>query len=102
MAKAGRMGCPPVISQVATISFLYYVVKKISYAVTISSPMIGGDVKKHSTALFVAIILVVCLLIGAKTLFAATCTGADPCHACKNCKYCKHCAKLGGKCGVCK
>ncbi len=33
---------------------------------------------------------------------AATCTGADPCHACKNCKYCKHCAKEGGKCGVCK
>ena len=33
---------------------------------------------------------------------AATCTGADPCHACKNCKYCKHCAKDGGKCGVCK
>lgn len=35
-------------------------------------------------------------------IFAATCTGADPCHACKNCKYCKHCAKEGGKCGVCK
>jgi hypothetical protein len=33
---------------------------------------------------------------------AATCAGADPCHACKNCKYCKHCAKEGGKCGVCK
>jgi hypothetical protein len=33
---------------------------------------------------------------------AATCTGADPCHACKNCKYCKHCAKEGGTCGVCK
>ena len=35
-------------------------------------------------------------------LFAATCTGADPCNACKNCKYCKHCAKDGGTCGVCK
>jgi hypothetical protein len=35
-------------------------------------------------------------------LFAATCTGADPCHACKNCRYCRHCAKEGGKCGVCK
>jgi hypothetical protein len=35
-------------------------------------------------------------------IFAATCTGADPCHACKNCKYCKHCAQEGGKCGVCK
>jgi hypothetical protein len=35
-------------------------------------------------------------------IFAATCTGSDPCHACKNCKYCKHCAKEGGKCGVCK
>ncbi len=35
-------------------------------------------------------------------IFAATCTGADPCKACKNCKYCKHCAKEGGKCGVCK
>jgi hypothetical protein len=40
--------------------------------------------------------------IGSKALFAATCTGADPCHACKNCKYCKHCAKDRGKCGVCK
>jgi hypothetical protein len=35
-------------------------------------------------------------------MFAATCTGSDPCNACKNCKYCKHCAKEGGKCGVCK
>jgi hypothetical protein len=33
---------------------------------------------------------------------AATCTGANPCHACKNCKYCKHCAKEGGTRGVCK
>jgi hypothetical protein len=39
---------------------------------------------------------------GTKDLFAATCTGSDPCHACKNCKYCRHCAKEGGKCGVCK
>jgi hypothetical protein len=37
-----------------------------------------------------------------RTMFAATCTGADPCTACTNCKYCKHCAKDGGKCGVCK
>jgi len=46
--------------------------------------------------------LVVGTLLVARTAFAATCTGSDPCHACKNCKYCKHCAKLGGKCGVCK
>lgn len=49
-------------------------------------------------------ILLLSLLIGQISFdtFAATCTGADPCHACKNCKYCKHCAKEGGKCGVCK
>jgi hypothetical protein len=49
-------------------------------------------------------ILLAILLINQVPLdiFAATCTGADPCHACKNCKYCKHCAKEGGKCGVCK
>jgi hypothetical protein len=48
------------------------------------------------------LVVVMIGLIGARALFAATCTGADPCHACKNCKYCKHCAKLGGTCGVCK
>jgi len=47
--------------------------------------------------------LVIALALGgARSLFGATCTGADPCHACKNCKYCKHCAKDGGTCGVCK
>ena len=35
-------------------------------------------------------------------MYAATCTGSDPCNACKNCHYCRHCAKEGGKCGVCK
>jgi hypothetical protein len=53
----------------------------------------------------IRILVVLSLLnLGTMTpsLFAATCTGADPCHACKNCKYCKHCAKQGGTCGVCK
>jgi hypothetical protein len=36
------------------------------------------------------------------TVHAATCVGADPCHACKNCRYCSYCAKRGGTCGVCK
>ena len=49
-----------------------------------------------------SLILAFFALAGAKNLFAATCTGSDPCHACKNCKYCRHCAKQGGKCGVCK
>jgi len=57
---------------------------------------------KHYKVVVIAIVLAICIGVGARTLFAATCTGADPCHACKNCKYCKHCAKLGGKCGVCK
>lgn len=52
--------------------------------------------------ILVVIALAICGLVSARSLFAATCTGADPCHACKNCKYCKHCAKLGGKCGICK
>jgi hypothetical protein len=47
------------------------------------------------------VITIGCVLL-ASSLFSATCTGSDPCHACKNCKYCKHCAKEGGKCGVCK
>jgi len=58
--------------------------------------------KKHISFAIVLVFLLVGILLGARTLFAATCTGSDPCHACKNCKYCKHCAKLGGKCGVCK
>ena len=62
----------------------------------------GGVMRNHHKIILAAVTLAICLLVGAKTLFAATCTGADPCHACKNCKYCKHCAKLGGKCGVCK
>jgi hypothetical protein len=33
---------------------------------------------------------------------AATCVGADPCHACHTCEYCKRCAGRGLKCGVCK
>ena len=58
--------------------------------------------RKRYIGFVIAAILLICLFVGAKALFAATCTGADPCHACKNCKYCKHCAKQGGKCGVCK
>lgn len=50
----------------------------------------------------VASVLWLSLVVTGSAFSAATCTGADPCHACKNCKYCKHCAKEGGKCGVCK
>jgi hypothetical protein len=59
---------------------------------------------KSRFLIILAQILLSILLIGQIPLdtSAATCTGADPCHACKNCKYCKHCAKEGGKCGVCK
>lgn len=53
-------------------------------------------------SLLVAFTIAVALFVGTGVLFAATCTGADPCRACKNCKYCKHCAKEGGTCGVCK
>ena len=58
--------------------------------------------KRKLAITVVTMIFALVLLLGAKSLFAATCTGADPCHACKNCKYCKHCAKDGGKCGICK
>jgi hypothetical protein len=58
--------------------------------------------KRTVTVVLLAVLGVFVALAGAKGLFAATCTGSDPCHACKNCTYCKHCAKEGGKCGVCK
>ena len=56
---------------------------------------------KSRFLLILAQLLLSSLLISQMSfdVFAATCTGADPCHACKNCKYC---AKEGGKCGVCK
>ena len=62
----------------------------------------GRNMRNHYKIILAVLALMICMVVGAKTLFAATCTGADPCKACKNCKYCKHCAKLGGKCGVCK
>jgi hypothetical protein len=58
--------------------------------------------KKKYAVLICLPLLAITSLLYAQTLFGATCTGADPCHACKNCHYCKHCAKEGGKCGVCK
>ncbi len=59
--------------------------------------------KTKSFLITAQIILAIVLInLAARDIFAATCTGADPCNACKNCKYCKHCAKEGGKCGVCK
>jgi hypothetical protein len=59
--------------------------------------------KSRLLAALAQILLAIFLFnLGPSSLSAATCTGADPCHACKNCKYCKHCAKDGGKCGVCK
>jgi hypothetical protein len=59
--------------------------------------------KTRSLLIPAQIVLSVLLInLVARDIFAATCTGADPCNACKNCKYCKHCAKEGGKCGVCK
>ena len=62
----------------------------------------GSNTKHRLTATAVVLILTVALFVEASGVFAATCTGADPCNACKNCKYCRHCAKEGGKCGVCK
>jgi hypothetical protein len=58
--------------------------------------------KRILTTYFLSLIVMLAALSGANSLPAATCTGADPCHACKNCKYCGHCAKQGGTCGVCK
>jgi hypothetical protein len=59
-------------------------------------------IHKRTLATFFLSLIVMFALAWAKSLPAATCTGADPCHACKNCKYCQHCAKQGGTCGVCK
>lgn len=58
--------------------------------------------RKHHKSILAVAAFAICLLLGARSLVASTCTGSDSCNACKNCKYCKHCAKLGGKCGVCK
>ena len=58
--------------------------------------------KRILATFFLSLIVMLAALSGAKSLPAATCTGADPCHACKNCKYCQQCAKQGGTCGVCK
>jgi hypothetical protein len=37
-----------------------------------------------------------------ETVHAATCVGANPCHACKNCRYCQQCAQDDLTCGTCK
>jgi hypothetical protein len=41
--------------------------------------------KRWVVSLFSIMALGFVLLAGSRVLFAATCTGADPCHACKNC-----------------
>lgn len=53
-------------------------------------------------ALAAAVLGALGFAFGPAALHAATCTGANPCHACKNCSSCKRCAKDGGTCGVCR
>jgi hypothetical protein len=64
---------------------------------------IGENPVTHKPKLAIILFMFALLfsVTAARDLFAATCTGSDPCHACKNCKYCRHCAKEGGTCGVC-